>query len=180
LVGLACVQNLLNHLAELIDLDRKDALISPLKIEFLDRSPECQVDRFDTMPQDILKTYQQRKLEITSFGLLDDIRDIHVRACFLQGLGDDMTGLVYVEVLRTPTLDVIEIASCLDIPGGEPGVRTIHDFSSNQRTIGRLLENSIEVMKKIIFFLGILATEKRNCERCEASGLLMYIDFDPR
>ena len=149
---LAGIEDFLHHFAQLVDFDRKHAAIVALIIEFLDRSAEGEVDGFDAMAQDVLKADQQRKFQTAAPRLLDDISDIHRGAGLLQGFGDDVAGLVDIEILRTPALDVIKIAGCLDIPGRKPGVRTIHDYSSNQRTIGMLTENSIEVMKKSHLF----------------------------
>ena len=60
---LAGVDDLFDHFAQLVHLDRENAAIVVAVTEFLDRALEGAVHRFDAMPQQILKANDQRKSE---------------------------------------------------------------------------------------------------------------------
>ena len=113
---LAGIQDFLHHLAQLVDLDREHAPVTALVIELGDGVAEGGVDGLHPVPQDVLKPDQHRKLQAARFGFLHDIGDIDRGAIFLQGFGDDAPRLVDVEVARAPALDVVQIASLLDVP----------------------------------------------------------------
>ena len=104
----ARVQNFLHDLAELVHLDRKYAAVFALIIEFRDGSLEGLVDRLDAVPQNILEADEQRKFQPAAFRLLEDVREIHRRAGFLQRRGDDVPGVVDVKILRAPAVDVVK------------------------------------------------------------------------
>ena len=76
------------------------------------------------------------KLQPAPLRLLDHVGDVHRRARLLQRLGDDMPGLVDVEIIRAPAMDVVEIARRLDVPRRR-GVRGIahRDCIQTERTI---------------------------------------------
>ena len=124
LVRLARVQNFLHHFAQLVDFDWKNAAVRVLIIELGDGGGEGLVDRLDAVAQNILEADQHRKLQAPPLGLLDHVRQIHHRAIFAQGHGDDVPGLIDVEVLRAPTIDVVKSARRLDVPGGAGGEAT--------------------------------------------------------
>ena len=113
---LARIENFLHHFAQLVHLDRKHAAILALVIEFRDGIAKRQVDGLDAMPQNVLKADEQRKLQPAPLRLLDHVRDVHRRAGILQRLGDDVPGVVDVEIFRAPAMDVVKRARRLDVP----------------------------------------------------------------
>ena len=48
--------------------------------------------------------------------LLDHVRDVHRRAGLLQRPRDDVAGVVDVEILRAPAVDVVKRAGRFDAP----------------------------------------------------------------
>ena len=68
------------------------------------------------MAQNVLKPDEQRKLQPARPGLLGHIRQIHRHARVLQGPRHNMPGVVDVEILRAPALDVIKRARRFDVP----------------------------------------------------------------
>ena len=106
---LAGVDDLLDHLAELIDLDRKNAAIRRLITGFLDRRAERFVDRLHAMPQQILETQDHRKAEpVFAPGLVDHLDDIDRRRRILRGPNLDVAARVDREIAESPTVDVVE------------------------------------------------------------------------
>src|ERR1035438_9460397 len=148
LVRLARIQNLFHHLTQLVYFDREYAAILALVIELGDGIAERQVDRLHPVAQDVLESNQQRKLQPASLGFFDHIGQVHRRAGIAQRLGDDMPGLVDVKVLRAPTMNVVQVASGLDVPGLLPTGRVgrFHRLRT-MRTIGLCPWNSIVVLK---------------------------------
>ena len=123
---LARIQDFFHDFTELVHLDRKHAAILALKIKFRDGVLKCLVNRFDAMPENILKPDEQRKFQAATLRLLDDIGDVHARARVLQRLGDDVAGVVDVKILRAPAGDVVEVARGLNVPRGGGVVRVAH------------------------------------------------------
>ena len=132
---LAGIEYLLHHLAELVDFDRKNALVLALVIVFLDGRAEGQVDRLHPVAQDVLKPDQEREFQAPRPGLLRDVADLDLRARFLKRTRHDVSFLVDVKVARAPTRDVVKVARGLDVPWGRRNFT--HSHFSNERTIGR-------------------------------------------
>ncbi len=116
LVRLARVQDFLHHFAQLVDFDGKDAAVFVLIIELGDGGGEGLVDRLHAVAQNILEADEHRKLQSPAPGLLDHVSQIHHRPIFAQRHGDDVPGLIDVEVWRAPTIDVVKGARGLDVP----------------------------------------------------------------
>ncbi len=143
---LARVENLLHDFAELVDLDREDAAVLALVVEFLDGTAKGQVNRLDPVAQDVLEPNQHRELQAARLGFFDHVVDLDARAVLLQRPGKHMPRFVDVKVFRTPTLDVIQIAGVLDVPRRRGNDGISHHFS-NERTIGRRAEIATGVSK---------------------------------
>src|SRR2546430_10577131 len=62
---LACVDDLFDHFAQLIDLDRKNAAIFVPITELRHRRPKNTINRFDAVPQQILKSDYERKPKVS-------------------------------------------------------------------------------------------------------------------
>ena len=116
-VRLAGIQNLFDDFAQLVDLDGEHPAIAALVAKFGDGISERHVDRFHSMTKDVLKANQHRELQAARLGFLDHIREVHRGACLLQWLGDNAPRFINVEVLGAPTLNAVQIARLLDIPG---------------------------------------------------------------
>ena len=71
---------------------------------------------FNAVAKNILKSNQQRKLEIPPAGFLDDVSDVHRRAGILQRFRHHVPGIVDVEIFRAPALDIVQVARSRDIP----------------------------------------------------------------
>ena len=117
LMRFASVQNFLHHFAELVDLDGENAAIFILIIEFGNGRGKGLVDRLHPVPQNVLEPDEDRKFQAATLRLLNDVGDIDHRAVLAQGHGDDVSGIIDVEVLRPPTVDVVKGARGLDVPG---------------------------------------------------------------
>ena len=140
----------------------KHAAIFALVIEFGDGIAKGQVDRLDAVAQNVLKPDQQRKFQPARLRLLDHIGEIHRRAGVLQRLGDDVPGVVDVEVFRAPAVDVVQIAGGLDVPRLAGVGRIAHfDCLRSKRTIEVCAENSIRGMK--IFLCRRFRTMNSEC-----------------
>ena len=63
--SLAGIDNFLNHFTQLIDLDRKNAAILIAITELLDRVLKHAVNRFNAVPQQILKPDYEREWQTT-------------------------------------------------------------------------------------------------------------------
>src|SRR6202023_1482458 len=81
---LSGIDDLFDHLAQLVHFDRENAAIMVLVAELLDRLLESAVDRFDAVPQQILETNDERKTESAIARFVDDVEDIDRAAFFLE------------------------------------------------------------------------------------------------
>ena len=102
LVRFARVQYLLHHFPQLVDLDGKNAAVFVLIIELGNGRRESLVDRLHPVAQNVLEADEHGKFQSAPLRLLDDIGHIHHRAIFAQGHGDDVPGIIDVEILRAP------------------------------------------------------------------------------
>ena len=116
IIRLARVENFLHHLAQLVHLDRKHAAILALVIVLRDGVAERLVQRLDAMAQNVLKPDEQRKFQPARLGLLDHVRQIHRHARVLQRARHDVPGVVDVEILRAPAVDVVKRARRVNVP----------------------------------------------------------------
>src|SRR5437016_12471227 len=79
----ARIDNFLDDLAQLIDFDGKNAAILIVITEFSDRVLKCAIDRFDAVPEQILKSNQQWKTEISGARFIDYCQEIDGTAAIL-------------------------------------------------------------------------------------------------
>ncbi len=80
---LAGVDDLFDHLPQLVHLDREDPAVVVAETEFVDRTLEGAVDRFNAMPQQILKTNHERKSEAARPRFLHDFENVDRSAALL-------------------------------------------------------------------------------------------------
>src|SRR4030088_1696291 len=110
------IDDLLDHLAQLIDLDRKNAAIISSIVELAHGGLKRAVDRFDAMPQQILKANDQRETEPAVARFVHDFEDVDLAAKLLGGLRDHVTPLVDREISAAPAIDIVSRNSCINVP----------------------------------------------------------------
>ena len=81
---LACIDNLFDDFAQLIDLNRKDATIFVAITKLRHRGLKRAVDRVDAVPQQVLKSDHQRKSEVPGARFVNDLEKVDGTAAFLQ------------------------------------------------------------------------------------------------
>src|SRR5439155_9985590 len=79
----ARIDNFLDDLAQLIDFDGKNAAILIEITEFSDRALKCAIDRFNAVPEQILKSNQQWKTKVSGARLIDYCQEIDGTAAIL-------------------------------------------------------------------------------------------------
>src|SRR5437870_10376492 len=80
---LACVDDFFDHFAQLIDLDRKNAAIFVLITELRHRRPKDTINRFDAVPQQILKSDYERKPKVSRARFINNLEEDDRTAVFL-------------------------------------------------------------------------------------------------
>ncbi len=75
-----------------------------------------QIQRFDAVPQNVLKPDEQRKFQSAALGLFNHVRKVHRRAGVLQRSRHNVPGLVDVVILRAPAMNVVKRARRFDVP----------------------------------------------------------------
>ena len=83
---LTCIDDFLNHFAQLIDLNRKNAPILVAITEFRNRCLEDTVNRFDPVPQQILESDYERKTKVARARFIYNLEQIDGTAVILQRL----------------------------------------------------------------------------------------------
>ncbi len=83
---LACIDDFLNHFAQLIDLDRENAPIFVAITELRNRRLKDTVNRFDPVPQQILESDYERKTEVARARFIYNLEQVDGTAVFLQRL----------------------------------------------------------------------------------------------
>ena len=73
---LAGVDDLFDHFAQLIDLDRENAAILIFVIEFRHRILKRAIDRFDAVSQQILEANDERETEAALPRFVDHFEDV--------------------------------------------------------------------------------------------------------
>ncbi len=117
MVRRAGVHDLLDHLAQLIDLDGENAAVNVLVGRLLDRSDERLVDRLHPVPQQILKPDHHWKCEpVFGTRLRDQLHDIDRRRRILRRANRNITAVVDRKVSEAPTVDIVERDGGRNVP----------------------------------------------------------------
>ena len=90
---LAGIDDFFDDFAQLIDLDRKNAAILILVPELRDRLLKRAVDRFDTVPEQILKSDDERETQTAIARFIYDFQNVDRAAVFLKGSRHDVPAL---------------------------------------------------------------------------------------
>src|ERR1044071_10269718 len=104
---LAGFDDLFDHLSQLINFDRKDSAKIILVTELGNCILKCPVDRFDPMPEQILKPNDQGEAETAIPRFVYDFENIDCAAFFLKGAHLDIAGAVDREITGTPAIDIV-------------------------------------------------------------------------
>ncbi len=112
----AGVDDLFDHFAQLVDLDRKDAAILVAITELLHRGLKGAVDRLDPVAQQVLKPDDERKTEAALARFVDHLEHVNRAAGILQWLRHDVPGAVDREVAAAPAVDIVSRDGGVNIP----------------------------------------------------------------
>ncbi len=116
-VGLAVLDDLLDHVPLLIDLDRVDGRVAALELELFDRGLEALGQRLDARAQDIREAEQQRHADALLLEIHGEF--VKVQSPFrIPGRMDGyVSSLVDIEVADSPAVNVVEFPGVVDRPG---------------------------------------------------------------
>ena len=109
------LEDFLHHLAELVDLDREDAAVSPTVAILGNGGAKGLVEGDDAVAEDVLEADEERVLEVACSGLLDHVHDVHLDAV-LGRLGHDVSLGVDIEVPSPPAVHVVQGSGGSDVP----------------------------------------------------------------
>src|ERR1043166_2783822 len=112
------LDDLFDHLAQLIDLDRKNPAVMILVTELGHRVLKRPIDRLDAIPQQILEPDDERKTEASLLGFVYDSEDVDRAAFFLEWPHLDVAGTVDREIAGAPAINVISGNSGFNVPLG--------------------------------------------------------------
>ena len=141
---LAGVDDLFDHLAQLVHLDREDAAVVVAETEFVDRALEGAVDGFNAMPQQILKTNHERKSEAARPRFLHDFENVDRSAALLQRPHFDVARGVDREVAGAPAIDIVGGDGRFDVP---LGLRFFDHGGQGMRIFNQRREHASRVSK---------------------------------
>ena len=113
---LAGVENFFHHFAELVDLDRENAAIIALVIEFGDRAAKREVDGLDAVAENVLKPDEERKTQAARTRFVDDLEDVDGTAIFLKRLGHNVAFGIDSEISTAPTIDIVRRDCGINVP----------------------------------------------------------------
>jgi hypothetical protein len=114
-VGGAELDDLVDHVALLVHLNRVDSRIGPLVAELLDRVVELGSEGLDAGAQDIGEAKQQRQTDTLGMEIHGQV--VQIQSAFPIGVGmnGDVTFAVHPEVAEPPSGHVVQL---LSVPGG--------------------------------------------------------------
>ena len=110
--GQSRIHDLLHHLAKLVHLDRKNPAIHPAIAHLRNRIRKRRIDNLDAVPQQVVKTDHERKLQRTRPRLAHNLHQVNLLAIPL-GLDDDMAVRVDPEI---PPAPAVHIVKCQGVP----------------------------------------------------------------
>src|SRR5207244_4548367 len=113
---LAGIDDLFDHLAQLIDFNRENAAVFSAVVEFRDRVFESAVNGFDAVAEQILKADDKRKGESARTRFVNDFKNGNGTAILLERLGHDVAISIDGKVTGSPTLDVVGGVCRLQVP----------------------------------------------------------------
>src|ERR1700722_12602778 len=112
----AGVDDLFDHFAQLIHFDRKNTAIQASVTKLADRVLEGQIDRFDPVTKQILKTNDERETQVPGARLVNHFENVDPAALFLQWGRDNVSVFVDRKITGAPTIYIVGSNSGLNIP----------------------------------------------------------------
>ena len=116
MVGPAELDDLLDHVAVLVDLDRVDALVVALVAVLGDGAAERLVQLDDAALEDVGEADQQRQPDAAAGDLVDQLLEVDVSRVGARGVRHDVARLVDGEVALAPGLDPVGLGGVRDGP----------------------------------------------------------------
>src|SRR5207248_6016340 len=114
----AGIDNLFDDFAQLVDLDRENASIFIAITELRHRGLKGAINRFDAVPEQILKPDYQRKTESTVARFVYDLEKVDATAVFLEWTRLDVPCGINCKVTAAPSLHIVSGDSGLNVPLG--------------------------------------------------------------
>ncbi len=121
IIFFAGVEDLLDHFAELVDLDREDAAVAAIVVFFLDGVTEGFVDLRHAIAEQVLDADRERGLQAGGFDFLDDVRDADLAVVTFR-VHAEVTLRVHGEVVTSPSFEAVVFFGVF----GSPGLRFAH------------------------------------------------------
>ena len=118
MILLSRVHDLLDHLAQLIDLDREDTAVMIAIAEFANRTLESEIDGSHAVAQQILKANHERKTETALPCLVHHFEDIDRSPAIAQRPHLGVASSVDRKIPRAPALDIVGRDGGFNIPLG--------------------------------------------------------------
>src|SRR5439155_23954789 len=103
----AGIDNLFDDFAQLVDLDRENASIFIAITELRHRGLKGAINRFDAVPEQILKPDYQRKTESTVARFVYDLEKVDATAVFLEWTRLDVPCGINCKVTAAPSLHIV-------------------------------------------------------------------------
>ena len=104
----ACVDNLFDHLAQLVDFDRKNAAVDIGVAGARNGFGESFVDGFDAVAEQVLEAQGHREGQTARACLGDKLHHIHLATRIAAGAHGHVTAAVDREIRRAPALHIVE------------------------------------------------------------------------
>ena len=121
IIFFTCVEDLFDHFAELVDLDREDASVATVVVLFLDGAAEGFVDLRHAVAEQVLDANRERGLQAGSFDFLDDVRNTDFAVVAFR-VHAEVTLRVHGEVVTSPSFEAVIFFGVF----GSPGLRFAH------------------------------------------------------
>ncbi len=108
-------RDFLQHLLLLVHLDRIDAAIVALIVEFLDGAPKALVQLLDARIKNIRKAQQDGHVHSSVGQAIDNLAQAHANAVSVR-MHDHLALLRHAEIIRAPVVDAVDVRRILDRP----------------------------------------------------------------
>ncbi|MEY5016666.1 MAG: hypothetical protein RIS92_3024 [Verrucomicrobiota bacterium] len=110
------VDDFLYDFAKLVHFDGEHAAVGGFVTGLVDGVPECSIDLFDAVPQQVLEAEHHWEGEASGLCLLQHLNHVDRRAGVLRWHHVEVASIVDAEVTGAPTVDVVERDGGRDVP----------------------------------------------------------------
>ena len=115
--GLARVDDLLDHLPQLVDLDGIDAAVDGLVFQLDNGVVEGLVDPLHPVAQQVVKPDEHGEMEALLHRLLDHVHDGDGAALLLERGHGHLAFAIDIEIAQSPTGNTVQLPGLVDTPG---------------------------------------------------------------